>query len=86
MSVIERAEPRRADTVAGFLCAFSLTIAGLALVRHPALLATAAIVVALVAARMTQAHRLLASVTLAAATLSFLFGMLIAIVTDNALF
>ena len=79
-------EPRRADTVAGFLCAFALTMAGLALVRHPALLASAAIAVALVAARMTQAHRLLATVTVAAATLSFFFGMLVAIVTDTALF
>ena len=79
-------EPRRADTVAGFLCAFGLTMAGLALVRHPALLASAAIAVALVAARMTQAHRLLATVTVAAATLSFFFGMLIAIITNNELF
>ena len=86
MSAVESAGPRRADTVAGFLCAFALTMAGLALVRHPALLATAAIAVALVAARMTQAHRLLATVTVAAATLSFFFGMVIAITTDTALF
>jgi hypothetical protein len=86
VSAVESAQPRRADTVAGFLCAFALTMAGLALVRQPALLATAAIVVALVAARMTQAHRLLASLTVAAATLSFFFGMLVAIVTDSALF
>jgi hypothetical protein len=86
MSAVESAEPRRADTVAGFLCAFALAMAGLALVRHPALLATAAIAVALVAARMTQAHRLLATVTVAAATLSFFFGMLVAITTNTALF
>lgn len=86
MSAIESAQPRRADTVAGFLCAFALTMAGLALVRHPVLLASAAIGVALVAARMTQAHRVLATITVTAATLSFFFGMLIAIVTDNALF
>jgi hypothetical protein len=85
VSVVE-AEPRRADTVAGFLCAFSLTMSGLALARHPALLATAAIAVALVAARMTQTHRLLANVTVVAATLSFFFGMLVAIWTDSPLF
>jgi hypothetical protein len=79
-------EPRRADTVSGFLCAFALTMAGLAVVRHPALLATASIAVALVAARMTRAHRTLATVTVAAATLSFFFGMLVAITTDSPLF
>jgi hypothetical protein len=86
VSAVEPVQPRRADTVAGFLCAFALTMAGLALVRHPALLASAAIAVALVAARMTQAHRLLATVTVVAATLSFFFGMVVAIVTDTALF
>jgi hypothetical protein len=80
------AEPRRADTVAGFLCALSLTASALALVVRPAVLASTAIAIALIAARMTQTHRVLANLTLVAATLSFFFGMLIAIVTDNALF
>ena len=80
------AAPRRADTVAGFLCALALTASALALVVRPGVLATAAIAIALVAARMTQTHRVLATVTLAAATLSFFFGMLIATITDNALF
>jgi hypothetical protein len=83
LSAIER--PRRADTVAGFLCAFSLTLSGIALARTPALLATAAILVALVAARMTQTHRTLAAFTVATATLAFFFGMVIAIVTNNGL-
>jgi hypothetical protein len=88
MSAVEEGavEPRRADTVAGFLCALSLTAAALALVLRPGVLATAAIGIALVAARMTQAHRTLAIVSVATATLSFFFGMLIAIVTDNPLF
>jgi hypothetical protein len=76
---------RRADTVAGFLCAFALALSGLALARTPALLATAAIIVSLVAARMTETHRTLAAVTLVVATLAFVFGMLVAIATDNGL-
>jgi hypothetical protein len=83
---VSAVEQRRADTVSGFLCAFSLTMSGLAIARDPALLATAAIAVALVAARMTQVHRLLATVSVAVATLAFFFGMLVAIVTDNPLF
>lgn len=76
---------RRADTVAGYLCAFSLALSGLALARTPALLATAAIVVSLVAARMTETHRTFAAVSLAIATLAFIVGMVIAIVTNNGL-
>jgi uncharacterized membrane protein YccC len=76
---------RRADTVAGFLCAFSLALSGIALARNPALLATAAIVVALVAARMTETHRTFAAITLVVATLAFIFGMIVAIVTNNGL-
>ena len=77
---------RRADTVAGFLCAFSFTLSALALVRHPGVLATAAILVALVAARMTEAHRTLAGVAVAVSALAFFFGMLAAVVTDSPLY
>lgn len=86
MSALEpQVEHRRADTVSGYLCAFALTMSGLALARSPALLATAAIIVALVAARMTRTHRTLATITVAVATLSFFFGMLVAIVTNSGL-
>lgn len=77
---------RRADTVAGYLCAFSFTLSAIALVRHPGVLATAAILVALVAARMTEAHRTLAAVAVGGATLAFFFGMLSAIVTESPLY
>jgi hypothetical protein len=77
---------RRADTIAGFLCAFSLALSGIAIVRDPGLLAPAAIIVALVATRMTQAHRTLAAISVAVAGLAFFFGMLVAIATDNPLF
>jgi ABC-type Mn2+/Zn2+ transport system permease subunit len=77
---------RRADTVAGFLCAFSLALSGVAVVRNPGLLAPAAILVALVAARMTESHRTLADVAVAVSALAFFFGMIVAIVTDSPLF
>lgn len=77
---------RRADTIAGFLCAFSLALSGIAVVRNPGLLAPAAILVALVAARMTESHRTLAGVAVTVAGLSFFFGMLVAISTDSPLF
>lgn len=77
---------RRADTVAGFLCAFSLALSGIAVVRTPGLLAPAAILVALVAARMTESRRTLAAAAVVVSALAFFFGMVIAIATDSPLY
>lgn len=77
---------RRADTVAGFLCAFSFALSGLAIAVKPGLLAPVAILLALVAARMTESHRTLAGIAVILATLGFFFGMIVAISTDNPLF
>jgi hypothetical protein len=79
-------QPRQADRVAGFLCAFSLTLSGLAVVRTPGVLATAAIVVALVAVVMTRAHRTLATVSVAVAAIAFFVGMVVAVLTDSRLY
>ena len=77
---------RRADMVAGFLCAFSFVLAGLAIARQPGLLAPAAILVALIASRLTVSHRTLAGVAVIVATLAFYFGMIVAISTDNPIY
>lgn len=77
---------RRADMVAGFLCAFSFVLAGLAIARQPGVLAPAAILIALVASRMTVSHRTLAGAAVIVATLSFFFGMIVAISTDNPIY
>ena len=87
MSTVEPSAHReRADTVAGFLCAFAFVLSGLALVQRPGVLAPAAIVVALAAVRMTQAHRTLAAIAVAAAGLAFLFGMIVAIVAETPIY
>jgi hypothetical protein len=85
-SVGEAEAPHRADRVAGFLCAFSLALSGIAMVRNPALLATAAILVAFVAVVMTKAHRTLAAVSVAVGGVAFLLGMVVAVLTDSALY
>jgi hypothetical protein len=77
---------READRVAGFLCAFSFALSGIALARNPGLLGPAAIIVALVAARMTESHRTLAAAAVIAGTLAFFVGMTIAITTDAPLY
>lgn len=76
----------RGDVVAGFLCAFSLALSGIALARNPGLLASVAVVVALVALRMSQARQTLAAVAVAVGALAFFFGMVIAIVTAHPLY
>jgi hypothetical protein len=85
MSTLEH-DARRADNVAGFLCAFSFVLSGIALVQRPGLLAPAAIVLAFVAVRMTEAHRTLAAAAVLASGLAFFFGMIIAITTDTPLY
>jgi hypothetical protein len=77
---------RQADRVAGFLCAFSFVLSGLALVRNPGLLAPAAIVVALVAVRMAHGHRTLAAAAVFTGAAAFVVGMTIAISTDSPLY
>jgi hypothetical protein len=79
-------DAHRADRVAGFLCAFSLALSGIAVVRNPGLLATAAILVAFVAVVMTRAHRTLAAVSVAVGAAAFLVGMAVAVLTDSRLY
>lgn len=77
---------QRADLIAGFLCAFALAIAGISIARTPGLLAPAAILIGLVAARMTETYRTLAAWTVGLSTVAFFVGMTVAIATDNPLF
>ena len=77
---------RRADRVAGFLCAFSFALSGIAIARTPGLLATAAVIVALVAVRMTQTHRTLAAAAVAVAGGAFVVGMTVAVLTDGGIY
>jgi hypothetical protein len=80
------AHRQSADRVAGFLCAFSFVLSGLALIRNPGLLAPAAIVVALIAVRMAGGYRTLATVAVFTGAAAFVLGMTIAITTDSGLY
>jgi len=68
------------------LAAFSLALSGIAIVRQPGLLAPAAILVALVAARMSEAHRRLAAVAVGVAGVAFVLGLVVAVLTDASLY
>jgi len=75
-----------ADSVAGFLAAFSFALSGIALVRQPGLLAPVAILVALVALRMSVPRRRLAGIAVLVGGLAFFVGMSVAVVTDTPLY
>jgi hypothetical protein len=85
VSAVEAPRPH-ADRVAGYLCAFSFALSGIAVVRNPGILATSAILVALAAVVMTRAHRTLAAVAVAVATAAFFLGMVVAVLTDSSLY
>jgi FtsH-binding integral membrane protein len=83
-----------ADTIAGLLAVGSIVLSGIAmgfglllqLEAHPARLAPVAIVVALVAARMSARHQSLALKAALFGAFAWVVGMVVAIVTDGPLF
>ena len=96
MSAVDDA-PRRSstatDTVAGLLAAASLVLSAIAmglglllqLDAHPARLAPVAIVMALVAARMSERYQSLALKAALFGGFAWVVGMTVAIVTDGPL-
>jgi len=82
------ARPSAADTISGFLSALALLGALLALVWHPGRVGTAAILIALVAAALADAHAhaRLAAWAVGVATACWLVGMTLAVVFDRAVF
>ena len=96
MSAVEDAPRRRstaADTVAGLLAAASIVLSAVAMGfglllqvdAHPARLSPVAIVIALVAARMSERYQSLALKAALFGALAWVVGMTVAIVTDGPL-
>jgi hypothetical protein len=83
-----------ADVIAGLLAVASIVLSGIAmgfglllqLDAHPARLAPVAIVVALVAARMSSRFQSLALKAALFGAFAFVVGMTVAVVTDGPLF
>jgi hypothetical protein len=78
-------ESRPAHTVAGFLAAMAIFIALIGLAWHPLRLIGPAIVLSLVSAAMAPKGNRLALAAVAVAAGCFFFGLLIAVVTQRAL-
>lgn len=82
-------EPTRArssaDSIAGFLAAMSIFICLIGLAWHPLRLILPGIVVAMVAAGMGGRFQRLAFAAVIIAAACFFFGMMIAVITQRAL-
>jgi hypothetical protein len=75
-----------ADNVAGFLAVLSIFASGLGLIWRPARLIPFAIVIALIAARMSARNERIAWYAVVAAVICWTVGMTIAVVTENPLY
>ena len=74
------------DTVAGLLATLSIFASFLGLIYRPVRIIPFAIVVALIAARMSARQQRLAGYAVAAAVICWTVGMTIAVVSENPLY
>jgi hypothetical protein len=77
---------RPAEVVAGFLAAVAIFAAAVAVVYRPVRVAPAAILIGLVAAGMGGRHARLAAFAVAFATVCWIAGMIVAVLTGHELF
>lgn len=75
-----------ADTVAGFLATLSIFASAVGLIYRPTRIVPFAVLLALVAARMSERNQRLAGWAVAAAVICWTLGMTIAVVTESPLF
>jgi hypothetical protein len=83
-SIDDRQRP--AESVAGFLAALSMTASLLAVVYRPVRLAPFAILLGLIAAGLGGRYARLAAVAVVVATLGWLIGMTVAVLTSHPLY
>ena len=89
MSSYESTETTRwstADTVAGFLATLSIFASAIGLVWHPVRIVPAAILIALIAARMSARNERIAFYAVIAGVICWTLGMTIAVITENPLY
>jgi len=89
VSSYETNDPHRwstADTVAGFLATLSIFASALGLVWRPVRLIPFAIVIALMAARMSARNERIAFFAVIAGIVCWTAGMTIAVITENPLY
>lgn len=86
MSVSELERRGAAETLAGYMSAAAIFLAAMALVSRPVVLAVAALVLSLTATAIGGRWGRLHAIAVGAATVCFILGMTIAVVTNRPLF
>ena len=75
-----------ADTVAGFLATVSIFASCLGMIHRPVRIIPFAIIIALIAARMSERFQRLAGIAVAFGVICWTVGMTIAVITENPLY
>jgi hypothetical protein len=75
-----------ADTIAGFLATLSIFASSLGLIWRPVRLIPFAVVIALIAARMSERNQRIAWFAVVAAVVCWTAGMTIAVITESPLY
>jgi hypothetical protein len=89
VSAYQTSDPHRwstADTIAGFLATLSMFASGLGLIWRPVRILPFALLIALVAARMSARNERIAFYALLVGVVCWVAGMTIAVVTENPLY
>jgi hypothetical protein len=89
VSSYESTDPHRwstADSVAGFLATLSLFASALGLIWRPVRIVPFAILLALVASRMSARNERIALAAMLVAVVCWTVGMTIAVITENPLY
>lgn len=89
MSASQTTDPRRwstADTLAGFLATLSMFASALGLIWRPVRIIPFAIVIALIAARMSARNERIALYAMLIGVVCWVAGMTIAVITKNPLY
>jgi hypothetical protein len=89
VSSYESADPHRwstADTVAGFLATLSLFASALGLIWRPVRIVPFAILLALIASRMSARNERIALAAMLVGVVCWTAGMTIAVLTENPLY
>jgi hypothetical protein len=74
------------DTVAGLLATISMFASSLGMIYRPVRIIPFAIIIALIAARMSERQKRLAGAAIAVAVVCWTVGMTIAVVTENPIY
>ncbi len=88
-STYETPDPHRwstADTVAGFLATLSIFASAIGLVWRPVRLIPFAVIVALIAGRMSARNERIALIAVVACVVCWTAGMAFAVITENPLY